>query len=320
MKYRKLGSSHLEVSAVSLGTWVLGGDQWGKTDDQESIAAIQTAIDLGINLIDTAPAYGVGHAEEVLGKAIKGRRDRVFIASKCGLKKRDKRFVVDLRPDQVRKELEDSLLRLDIENIDLYQCHWPDPNTPIELTVEELLSLQSEGKIRAFGFSNFDVPLLEKAWNVAEVTSVQVHYSLLERGSEETLLPFCREKGIGVLAYGSLGGGILTGKYGERPLFERSDARSYFYRYYREPRWSLVQDFLKEVKAISRQNGKPLAHVAINWILQREMVTTAIVGARTPEQVVMNADAAAWDLAEDDVRRIDQAFEKIFEVQKSLDR
>ena len=223
MYYRKLGSSNMEVSVVSLGTWVLGGDQWGETDDTQSIAAIQRAIDLGINLIDTAPAYGLGHAEEIVGKAIKGRRDRVFIASKCGLQKRGKRFVLDLTPTEIRKELEASLVRLAIENIDLYQCHWPDPNTPIESTLSEMLKMQSEGKINAIGVSNFDVPLLERASNVAQVVSVQPQYSLLERDIEESMLPFCIKRRIGVMTYGSLGSGILTGKYEERPTFKKTN-------------------------------------------------------------------------------------------------
>jgi len=320
MKYRKLGSSHMEVSVVSLGTWVLGGDQWGEADDKQSIATIQSAIDLGINLIDTAPAYGLGHAEEIVGKAIKGRRDRIFIASKCGLQKRGKRFVVSLKPHDIRKELEDSLLRMGIETIDLYQCHWPDPNTPIEWTLEEMQRLQSEGKISALGVSNFDVPLLEKASNVAPVTSVQPQYSLLERDVERALLPFCTKRQIGVMTYGSLGGGILTGKYEERPTFKKNDARNYFYRYYREPLWRLVQDLLEEMKKISLENGKPIAQVAINWILERAGVTTAIVGARTPEQVAINADASSWVLPKDDVLRIDQAYQRIFAVHRLEER
>jgi len=317
MYYRKLGSSNMEVSVVSLGTWVLGGDQWGETDDTQSIAAIQRAIDLGINFIDTAPAYGLGHAEEIVGRAIKGRRDRVFIAGKCGLQKRGKRFVLNLTPTEIRKELEASLVRLAIEKIDLYQCHWPDPNTPIESTLEEMLKMQSEGKISAIGVSNFDVPLLERASNVAQVVSVQPQYSLLERDIEESMLPFCIKRRIGVMTYGSLGSGILTGKYEERPTFKRNDARTFFYRYYREPHWSLAQDLLGEVKKISLEKDKPIAQVAINWILQRAGVTTAIVGARTPEQVTMNAGAGTWDLSEDDIDRIDHAYQRIFTVQKN---
>ena len=183
-----LGSSTLRVSVVSLGTWVFGGDNWGKVDDNESIATIQKAIELGINLIDTAPIYGDGHAEEIVGKAIKGKRDKVFIATKCGLRKRERTFIHDLSPSQIRKELEHSLSRLNIDSVDLYQCHWPDPKTPIEATLEEMLKMQSEGKINNIGVSNFDQPLLEKALRFAPVVCNQVHYSLLERSVEENHL------------------------------------------------------------------------------------------------------------------------------------
>ena len=316
MKYRKLGSSHMEVSVVSLGTWVLGGDQWGETDDKQSISTIQEAIAMGINLIDTAPAYGLGHAEEIVGKAIKGRRDRVFIASKCGLQKQGKRFVINLNPAEIRKELEDSLRRLDLEEIDLYQCHWPDSNTPIESTLEEMLKMQSEGKINALGVSNFDVPLLQRASNVAQVVSLQSQYSLLERDMEEKMLPFCRERGIGVMAYGSLGGGILTGKYQQRPLFSGGDARHFFYRYYKKPHWAFAHEFVEEVKKISLEIGRPIAQTAVNWILQRTGVTTAIVGARTPEQVAVNAGAGGWDLAKDAIDRIDYAYHRVFPARR----
>jgi aryl-alcohol dehydrogenase-like predicted oxidoreductase len=213
MHYRMLGSSTLRVSIVSLGTWVFGGDNWGKVDDNESIASIQKAIEVGINLIDTAPVYGDGHAEAIVGKAIKGNRDKVFIATKCGLQKRDGKFIHDLRPSQIRKELDQSLSRLNIEHLDLYQCHWPDPKTPIEATLEEMLKIQSEGKINNIGVSNVDLPLLEKALRVAPVVSIQVHYSLLERSVEEShLLQFCKKKGVGVMTYGSLGGGLIDRK------------------------------------------------------------------------------------------------------------
>jgi aryl-alcohol dehydrogenase-like predicted oxidoreductase len=312
MRYRKLGSSDMEVSVVSLGTWVSGGDQWGETDDSHSIAAIRKAIDAGINLIDTAPAYGLGHAEKIVGEAIRGRRDEVFIATKCGLQKRGKKFVLNLQPAEIRKELEESLARLRTEKIDLYQCHWPDPKTSIESTLEEMERMKSEGKIGDIGVSNFDLPLLKKAARVAHLASVQPHYSLLERGIEKDILPFCTAERIGVITYGSLGSGVLSGKYQEKPSFKKNDARSYFYRYYKEPNWSPVRDFIEELEKIAAVNKKPTAQVAINWILQREGVTSAIVGARTIEQVVTNAGAADWALPPDDIARIDQVHKRVF--------
>jgi aryl-alcohol dehydrogenase-like predicted oxidoreductase len=309
MRYRKLGSSSLEISVVSLGTWVFGGDQWGETDDKESIAAIQKAIDSGINLIDTAPVYGSGHSEEVVGKAIKGRRNQVFIATKCGLQRKGKTYKRSLKPSQIRKDLEGSLSRLKVERIDLYQCHWPDPNTPIEETLEEMVKMQSEGKISYIGVSNFDLPLLEKAIKVAPIVSIQAQFSLLERSIERDIFPFCREKGIGVMTYGSLASGILSGKYEKQPTFKKTDARYFFYPFYREPYWSLSRTLISEIKKIAQENGKPVAQVAINWVIHQPGVTTAIVGARTPEQVEINAGSGDWELSEDDLKRIRKIIE-----------
>jgi len=304
MHYRKLGSSRLKISVVSLGSWVFGGDQWGETDDKESIATIQKAIDLGINLIDTAPVYGSGHSEEVVGKAIKGRRDQVFIATKCGLQRKGKTYKRSLKPSQIRKDLEGSLSRLKVEWIDLYQCHWPDPNTPIEETLEEMVKMQSEGKINYIGVSNFDLPLLEKAIKVAPIVSIQPQFSLLERSIEKDILPFCREKGIGVMTYGSLASGILSGKYEKQPTFKKTDARNFFYPFYREPYWSLSRTLISEIRKIAQEKGKPIAQVAINWVIQQPGVTAAIVGARTPEQVKINAGSGEWKLSRDELKRI----------------
>jgi aryl-alcohol dehydrogenase-like predicted oxidoreductase len=302
----------MEVSVVSLGTWVVGGNQWGETDDKQSIATIQKAIDSGINLIDTAPVYGIGHSEEVVGKAIKDRRDRVFIATKCGLQRKGKVYQQSLRPSEIRKELENSLSRMGIERIDLYQCHWPDPNTPIEDTLDEMLKMQSEGKIRYIGVSNFDLPLLERALKFAPIVSIQPQYSLLERSIEKDILPFCKNRKIGVMTYGSLGSGILTGKYIKRPTFKKSDARNFFYPFYKDPYWSFFQALISEIKKIAKEKGKSVAQVAINWVAQQQGVATAIVGARTPEQAAINASAGEWELSDEDLKRIESAYHRIF--------
>jgi len=308
-----LGSSTLRVSIVSLGTWVFGGDNWGKVDDNESIASIQKAIEVGINLIDTAPVYGDGHAEAIVGKAIKGNRDKVFIATKCGLQKRDGKFIHDLRPSQIRKELDQSLSRLNIEHLDLYQCHWPDPKTPIEATLEEMLKIQSEGKINNIGVSNVDLPLLEKALRVAPVVSIQVHYSLLERSVEEShLLQFCKKKGVGVMTYGSLGGGLLTGKYKNQPTFPKKDARRFFYPFYKGQEWRRYHGFVEAIQKIAHQKRTPLVQVALNWLIQQSGVTTALVGARTMQQVEKNADAIQWELSGNDLIQIEKIYHEFF--------
>ncbi len=307
MEHRRLGKSELNVSVVGLGTWAIGGKFWGHTDEAAAIAAIQKAIDSGVNLIDTAPIYGEGHSEEVVGKAIKGRRHQVILATKCGAGFKGNDLFHDLTPKSIRKELEVSLKLLGTDVIDLYQCHFPDPDTPIEDTMEELARMKAEGKIRAIGVSNFDVALLTKAKKVAQIASNQVAYSLLNREIENELIPFCLEQDIGILAYGPMGGGILTGKYKQKPKFEPGDARTWFYNFYDEPLWSKVHALLKELEPIAARHGKPVGHVAINWVCQQAGITSALVGARSPEQAEANATAGGWKLSTEDLSNVNKA-------------
>jgi aryl-alcohol dehydrogenase-like predicted oxidoreductase len=307
MEHRRLGKSELNVSVIGLGTWAIGGYFWGPTDEKEAIAAIQKAIDGGINLIDTAPIYGDGHSEELVSKAIKGRRHQVVIATKCGARLKGGKPINDLTPKSIRKELEVSLKLLGTDVIDLYQCHFPDPNTPIEETMAEMSQMKAEGKIRCIGVSNFDVALLQKAKRVAPVVSNQVQYSMLNREIEKELVPFCQEQDIGILAYGPMGGGILTGKYKKIPKFEPGDARSFFYNYYQEPQWSQVQKLLKALESIAERHGKPVSQVAINWARQQPGITSALVGARNPKQAEANAAAGSWQLSADEMATIKEA-------------
>ena len=313
MEYRQLGKSELNISVIGLGTWALGGTDWGRrTDEGEAIAAIQKSVDLGINLIDTAPFYGNGRSEEIVGKAIKARRQRVIIATKCGFRLRLFRPVNNLKPKSIRKELENSLRRLGTDVIDLYQCHWPDPNTPIEDTMGEMLKMKAEGKIRYIGVSNFDTALLQRAQKAAPIVSNQVPYSLLNREIERELIPFCQEQGVGILAYGPLGGGILTGKYKEKPVFNTGDARSFFYTYYEEPYWSRVQTLLKDLEQVSKRYGKPISQAAINWARQQPGISTVLVGARSPKQAEANAAAGTWQLSAEDLASIKKALSRTF--------
>ena len=312
MDYRRLGKSELNVSVIGLGTWAIGGKFWGHTDEADAIAAIRKAIDSGVNLIDTAPIYGDGHSEEVIGKAVKGHRHQVVIATKRGVRFRGADLVNDLTPKSIRKELEVSLKLLDTDVIDLYQCHWPDPNTPIEETIGEMAKMKAEGKIRAIGVSNFDAALLKKAQKVARIASNQVGYSMLNREIENELIPFCREQAIGILAYGPLGGGILTGKYKAKPKFEEGDARTFFYDYYKEPQWSQVQALLKEMEKIAARHGKPVVQVAINWVRQQPGITSALVGARSPQQAEANAAAGNWQLSSEDLSGINKTVGRTF--------
>ncbi|MBS1271485.1 MAG: Aldo-keto reductase YhdN [Candidatus Marinimicrobia bacterium] len=312
MEHRQLGTSDLNVSKVGLGTWALGGDFFGETDDQRSIGAIQAAVDHGINLIDTAPAYGDGHSEKVVGQAIKGRRDDVIIATKCGIKRDGKEFHITLKPDSVRQEVDDSLRRLDIDVIDLYQIHWPDKDTPIEDTLEALLEAQQAGKFRYLGLSNFNPTLMDEVSEIADFVSLQPQYSLLHRKIEGGTLPYCRKNNIGVLSYGTLAGGILTGKFKEIPDFDEEDRRSDFYDFFKEPTWRKVQQLLDVLRDIAAKRNVPVPQVVINWTTQQPGITTALVGAKNAEQAESNAGSGDWNLTNDELSKIADSYQDIF--------
>ncbi|MFW6237901.1 MAG: aldo/keto reductase [Halanaerobiales bacterium] len=309
MEYRKLGNSDLEVPAIGLGTWAMGGDMYGDVDDKKSIETIKTAVNNGITLIDTAPAYGAGHAEEIVGKAIKEIKDKVILATKCGTYKTDGNFYRDLSPKIIRKQLEKSLTALGVETIDLYQIHWPDPDTPLEKTVEELIRLKEQGKFRYLGVSNFDTELLEEISGLTDIVSLQPQYSILHRDIEEKILPYTQNNNIGILAYGPLGGGILTGKYREQPP---ADKRGEFYPFFKEPQWSRVQDLITLLEDIADSHNQPIAHVAINWVKQQQGITSVLVGCKSPEQAKQNARAGDWNLKKKEIKEIDQAYRDIF--------
>lgn len=285
---------------ISLGTWVFSGDMWGSVKDDESISSVKAAFDQGINLIDTAPIYGFGKAEEVVGKAIQGKRDQIILATKCGLIKKNSKIIVDLSPKSIQMEIEASLKRLRVDCIDLYQCHWPDPNIPIEKTIDTLLKIKQQGKIRHIGFSNFGVALMKEARKLTEVVSLQNQYSLLERAVESDILPYCCEDKIGVITYGSLAGGILSGKYQEQPSFRNGDARDFFYKYYQGEPFLKTTEILEKLKGI----GKPLNQIAINWVRQQRGITSVIVGCRNPKQVKDNAEAVTWELSSTELQQI----------------
>ena len=293
MQYANFPGTKEQISTIGLGTWVIGAENWGGAEEAQSVAGVEEAVNAGMNFIDTAPFYGDGFAEQVVGKAIQKTRDKVFIATKCGLVRRMKIPMIDLSPDSVMKEVDQSLERLQSDHIDLYQCHWPDKNTPVEKTMETLLKLRSQRKIRHIGVCNFDVALLKRALKVAPVKTCQVPYSLLDRAIEKELLPFCLEKGVGIITYGSLGGGILTGKYTSPPKFGKFDARSMFYKYYQGQKFEDVQNAVEELKDF----GQPLNQLALNWVRQQPGVMTVLVGCRTREQVRDNAAAVEWELA-----------------------
>ena len=306
MQRRSLGESGLEVSSLALGTWAMSGHvpTWGHVDDRESIDAIHQALDCGINLIDTAPIYGMGHSEEIVGKAIQGRRDQVVLATKCGLlfpKSEDALPPRCLSRESILRECEDSLRRLRTEVIDLYQCHWPDPETPLQETMDALATLWEQGKIRAVGISNFSCEQITAARQFGPIHCAQPPFSMLHLRAEEDLLPYCIEHHIGVLSYSPLAKGLLTGRFNTKSRFEdirASDPEFIGTRFQRNLR------VVEELGKIAAGYGKTVAQLALNWTAGFPGVTAPIVGVKRPSQVLENVGAVGWSLTEEDRARI----------------
>jgi len=305
MKYKKIGNSNMNASSVCLGSWVFGGDVWGEVDDEESLRVMEEAVEKGVNLIDTAPVYGYGRAEEVIGRFLAGKKNKVMIATKCGLEGKGMALRPNLSAKFIREEVENSLRRLNVEAIDLYQCHWPDPNTPLQETFEQMKKLTCEGKIKHIGVCNFGKEALSSACSIAPVISNQVQYSLLDREIEKELIPFCEEKNISILSYGVLGGGVLSGKYKKAPAFSKGDVKSFFYKYYKGPGWDKAKKVVGVLEEISAVRKVPTSQVAINWVLSRRQVASCIVGCRTQQQLEKNVGASDWELTAEEIEKIE---------------
>jgi aryl-alcohol dehydrogenase-like predicted oxidoreductase len=310
MQTRKLGFTDLNLTTVGLGTWAIGGEWkwgWGPQDDAESLAAIRRALDLGINWIDTAPAYGLGHSEEIVGKAIAGRRDEVIVATKCSIcwdESTGEPFN-RLTAESVRREAEASLRRLNVDVIDLYQIHWPNPDEQIEEGWGMIADLIREGKVRYGGVSNFSVAQLKRVQPIHPVASLQPPYSMLRREAEDELLPYCAAHNIGVVVYSPMQAGLLTGKFTKERVANLADGD---WRkkdgLFTEPQLSANLTFVESLRPIARRNSKSLAQLAIAWVLRRPEVTAAIVGARRPSQIEETAPAGDWTLSVEDIAEI----------------
>jgi methylglyoxal reductase len=312
MKYRRLGNSGIDVSVIGQGTWEMGNDFFGEVDEKIAIDAIRASIDAGVNMVDTAAAYGSdGASEKVVAKAIKGLRDKVVLATKLGVLRIDGEYVRCLNTNIMRREIEDSLRRLETDYIDVYYIHWPDFNSSIEDALELMVKFKEEGKIRAIGVSNFDTSLIQKAIDIVDISVVQPPMSMLNRSSVENgILPLCNEKGVGVITYGSLGGGILTGKM-QKPVTGGKELRSVFYSFYEEPMWSKCQELLGVLRGIADDKGTTVAQVSINWVLAQPGVTCSLMGATTPEMAVENASAADWEITADELGYIEKKYKEI---------
>jgi aryl-alcohol dehydrogenase-like predicted oxidoreductase len=312
VKRKPLGASALELTRVGLGTWAIGGPgwqyAWGSQDDTDSIATIHRALDRGINWIDTAAVYGLGHSEEIVGKAVRGRRDKVILATKCGrvLDADGMTIGYRLTAASVRAELEASLRRLGTDYIDLYQIHWPNPDPDIEEGWGEIAKAVREGKVRFAGVSNFTTTQMTRIHGINPITSLQPPYSMLRREAEAELLPFCQKHGIGVICYSPMQMGLLTGTFTkERAAGLPEDdvrARNAFFA---EPALSRNLAFVDKLRPIAARNGRRVSELAIAWVLRRQEVTAAIVGGRRPQQVDDIAGAADWDLLPSDIEEIE---------------
>ena len=318
---RQLGPSSVHISPIILGTSQFSGMKWGPYEENDVVRTIHAALDAGITTIDTAPAYGVGRSEELVGKAVRGRRGDVVIATKCSLQWHSRigklefhRGGVDvyrtLRPESVIRECEESLKRLGTEYIDLYQCHQEDPDTAPELTMGALVKLLEAGKIRAIGVSNHSVDRIMKMMKVGRLDSLQPQYNLLQRGIEEDALPFCRENRIGVIPYSPLAQGLLTGRVTMDRVFPESDFRHNHPYYVPEVRRQVL-DALERVKPIARAHAASLAQIAVAWMIGEPGITGAICGAHEPAHAVENAKAAEIRLSPDERAAIRASFTSI---------
>jgi aryl-alcohol dehydrogenase-like predicted oxidoreductase len=311
---KKLGNSDLEITSLGVGAWAMGGAgwqfAWGEQDDADSIAAIHAAVDAGIDWIDTAAVYGLGHSEEVVGRTLKQLSKKPYVFTKCERRwDENGKIYGSLKAESIRQECEQSLRRLKIDVIDLYQIHWPEPDADIEEAWTEMARLQQEGKVRWIGVSNFNVAQLKRAMKIAPVTSLQPPYSLLARRVEEELLPFAHANRIGVIVYSPMRAGLLTGKMSkERALkLPKDDWRSRD-KDFQEPNLSRNLKLVEVLRKIGERHGRTAGEVALAWTLNNPAVTGAIVGLRRAEQVQGTVGALTFCLTPDEVLEIEAFF------------
>lgn len=316
METRKLGNSDLQITPIGFGAWAIGGSgwdfAWGYQEDSDSLAAIHRALELGVNWIDTAAVYGVGHSEEIVAQALKDwRGPRPYVFTKCVLRWDDKGHVTQNHsPGSIRGECEESLRRLQVDVIDLYQMHWPpsDNGPGLEEAWQTMVSLQKEGKVRWVGVSNFNVLQIERAEMLAPVISMQPPYSLIRRGVEKEILPYCRQKGIGVISYAPMASGLLTGAMTrERAAALPADDFRSKSPEFREPRLSRNIELVDRLRKVGARHGRNPGEVAIAWVLSNPAVTGAIVGARNGKQAEGVMSAGELKLSPEEIMEIEGA-------------
>jgi aryl-alcohol dehydrogenase-like predicted oxidoreductase len=319
MEKRKLGGSDLEISVIAFGAWAIGGWMWGGSDARDAVKAIETAIDNGMTTIDTASVYGFGLSEELVGKALKGKRDKAQVLTKFGMSwdKKEGEYYFSTKDNagknidiykfaskkKVFEDCDDSLRRLKTDYIDLFQIHWPDTTTPVSETMEALDILIGKGKIRAAGACNYSAELLREASEKLKLASNQVPYSMVKRDIETEIVPFCIRTNTGILAYSPLQRGLLSGKIRPGHKFNEGDSRPDT-PYYKEPNFSNILAFLEKVRNIAEGHHVTLSQLVLNWTIQQPGITCALAGARNPVQVLENAGAARFMLTSDEIKNI----------------
>jgi aryl-alcohol dehydrogenase-like predicted oxidoreductase len=325
MEMRQLGGSNVSVTPIVFGAWAIGGWLWGGTNDRDALEAIRASIDNGVTTIDTAAIYGFGHSEKLVGQAIKGKREKVIIATKCGMRwdspegsdpwpqkdESGKDLVIrkNSKPDSIVWECEQSLKRLEIDVIDLYQIHRPDVDTPVEDSMRAMEKLRQQGKIRAIGVSNFSLEWIKRAAAVAPLASNQPPFSILQRGIEADVLPYCRESDIATICYSPLERGLLAGAVGPERKFPPSDHRS-GHRLFTVENRRRIADALAKIKPIADAHKASFAQTIIQWTIHQPGITAALVGARNAEQAEHNAQAMNYSFSAQEFAEIRKAFDE----------
>ena len=306
MQYQEFGKTGLKVSKLCLGTWGIGGAGWDSYSDESRMDAIKAALECGINFIDTAPAYNAGKAECYVGETLnklKKRKD-VVISTKCGNKFVDGKYLRCGSKESILKQCDESLKNLKTDYIDIYLVHWPDPDVELEETIDAVSTLKKEGKILHAGVSNFSKEQIEEAQKYCEIEAFQPQYSLADR-KDEKLIRWAYEQGLGIMTYGTLGGGILTGNYRELRTFEQTDSRNRFYPYFKEPLFSKAMELLTVMDQIAEERNVSLAQIAEKWVLQKRFVSSCIIGAQSRARVEENCRNLQWELTDNEIRRLE---------------
>jgi aryl-alcohol dehydrogenase-like predicted oxidoreductase len=326
MEKRKLGESDLEISEIAFGAWAIGGWMWGGADAKDAVKAIETAIENGMTTIDTASVYGFGLSEELVGKAIRGKREKTQVLTKFGMSwnKKEGEFYFSTKDNEgkgidiykfaskkkVFQDCDDSLRRLNTDYIDLFQIHWPDTTTPVAETMEALEILITKGKIRAAGVCNYSSGLLEEAGKTIRLASNQVPYSMVKRDIEKDVVPLCIKNKIGILAYSPMQRGLLTGKIKPGHKFNEGDSRPDT-PYFKEPNLSNILAFLEKLRPIAAGHNATLSQLVLNWTIHQPGITCALAGARNPVQVLENAGAVQFSLTTDEIKTINHYIAEI---------